>query len=131
MVKYRSFKGVPIDMDALIARNQDAVAVTGSGARLNARGDILGQGGVVRKHRKDIEEEYNRQLEGEVKRDTNVVMPDEFISPEEAYKQALEKAQKVKEAAAAPKAATAPAPAEEVQKPSTGRRKLIEDNDGE
>lgn len=52
-------RGKIIDLDALSGANQDVIAVTGGGIRMNARGDILGPGGKVVKKIEQIQEEYN------------------------------------------------------------------------
>lgn len=117
---HKSFKGKEVDMAALSAKNADTVAITGqgSGARMNARGDYLNAGGEVRRHREDIEREYNTSLEGQVKSDTNIVIPDTFITPVEAIKQLQDEKN-----AAAEAASTTP--------PAKPRRRLIEDDDKE
>lgn len=121
---HKSFRGKEVDMAALAAKNADAVAVTGqgSGARMNARGDYLNTGGEIRRRREDIEREYNTSLEGQVKTDTNVVIPDTFITPVEAIKQLQD------EKKAATEASSETAPTTPPVKP---RRRLIEDEDKE
>ena len=58
--KYRSMQGKPVDMEALAARNETMPAV--GNARMNARGDELGPGGIVVKKREDIvNAHYNSQ----------------------------------------------------------------------
>lgn len=58
-MQHRSMRGKMIDLDALGGANQDVIAVTGGGMRMNARGDILGPGGKVVKKIEQIQEEYN------------------------------------------------------------------------
>ncbi len=47
-----------IDMSALVARNGDAIAL--GNARMNARGDIVTQRGLVLKTQEQIEAEWKR-----------------------------------------------------------------------
>lgn len=52
----RTMRGNTVDMDVLFKNNQDAIAVTGGGIKMNARGDIILANGVVKKV-EQIEEE--------------------------------------------------------------------------
>lgn len=124
MHKYVSaIHGTPVDMDALIAQNGDTVAVTGStsSVRMNGRGDILGRNGKVRQTRAEIEQNYHKELEGNVHK-PEPVAEDVFISPADALAQAM--------SAAKEKEATKSQP---IRKPSPARippkaRTLIEDD---
>ena len=58
MATIRTHQGKRIDMEMLVQSNQHVPAITGGGARMNARGDILGQNGQVIKTKEQIEEEY-------------------------------------------------------------------------
>lgn len=49
---HRSMQGKPVDMAALAAKHETMPAV--GNARMNARGDELGPGGIVVKKREDI-----------------------------------------------------------------------------
>ena len=49
-------QGREIDMDALAAKNETAIAV--SNVKINARGDELGIGGEIIRKREDIMNEY-------------------------------------------------------------------------
>ena len=53
---YRTMKGVEIDMDALLEKNQLMPAV--GNAKMNARGDELGPGGKIVKRREDTINAY-------------------------------------------------------------------------
>lgn len=53
---HRTFRGQPIDMDAMRARNSTKVA--SGNARMNARGDLLGPGGRVLKTSEAVMQEY-------------------------------------------------------------------------
>jgi hypothetical protein len=57
-MKIRSMRGLEIDMAAVIAKNEGAVAV--GNANMNARGDVIGPGGKVIKTRDEIAQEYHR-----------------------------------------------------------------------
>lgn len=57
---YRSMQGKPVDMEALMARNETMPSV--GNVRMNARGDELGPGGTVIRKREDIvNDHYNSQ----------------------------------------------------------------------
>lgn len=68
----RTMKGKLIDITSLLSENENTVAVTGSGLRMNARGDILGPGGKVIKKKEDLEKEYAVKIENSVKNSKNV-----------------------------------------------------------
>lgn len=53
---YRTMLGKEIDMDALLAKNETAPAV--SNVKINARGDELGPNGQIIRKREDIVGEY-------------------------------------------------------------------------
>lgn len=55
----KSNKGVEVDMAALAKANENTIALTSGGVSMNARGDILGPGGVVVKKVEDITKEIN------------------------------------------------------------------------
>lgn len=63
----RSLKGKLVDITSLLKENENAIAVTGSGIRMNARGDLLGPGGVVIKTKEELDKEYAVKLENSVK----------------------------------------------------------------
>jgi hypothetical protein len=65
-MKIRSNKGVEIDFGAIMARNEETVAV--GNANMNARGDILGRDGQVVKSRDEVAQEYHRANPNAVKR---------------------------------------------------------------
>lgn len=68
----RSLKGKLVDITALIKENENAIAVTGSGVRMNARGDLLGPGGTIIKTKEELDKEYAIKLENSVKNARNV-----------------------------------------------------------
>ena len=49
---HRSMQGKPVDMESLVSKNETMPAV--GNARMNARGDELGPGGIVIRKRGDI-----------------------------------------------------------------------------
>lgn len=84
---HQSSRGVRIDMDAMRAQNESAVAVTGRGneLRMNARGDVLVRGGRIGKSREEIEGDYNQNPVGAVKNvSLKDVQPDVFETPQQA-----------------------------------------------
>ena len=80
-----TYKGKPVDMGALLMMNQHAVAL--GNANLNARGDVLGQGGEIIQTAEQIAEEYYQQQAAQV------VTTDEAIAvsdPAPAYAPKME-----------------------------------------
>lgn len=59
--KHFTALGEQIDMGALVARHSNTVAI--GNARMNARGDRLGENGTVLKTQEQIEAEWNRVRE--------------------------------------------------------------------
>jgi len=53
---YKTMQGKEIDMDKLV-RNNELVPAVGN-MRVNARGDMIGPGGVIVKKREDVIAEY-------------------------------------------------------------------------
>lgn len=86
----RSMRGQKIDMAKLAAENADQVAI--GNASKNARGDIVGPGGIVMKTHEQIVREYHAKNPKAVKqmalRDINREV---FVSPQEAVATAREK----------------------------------------
>ena len=60
-MKHRTARGTLIDMAALSAQNADQVAI--GNARMNARGDLLGEHGVILKTQEQIEAEWAAERE--------------------------------------------------------------------
>ncbi len=56
--KTTTMRGVQIDMSQLIARNAQKIAL--GNAKMNARGDVIGKGGVIVTPREQIAREYHR-----------------------------------------------------------------------
>lgn len=56
-----SMRGEPVDFGALAARNPDQITL--GNTRMNARGDILGEHGMVLKTQEQIESEWARKTE--------------------------------------------------------------------
>ncbi len=59
MALHRTANGKVIDTDALRQKNETTVAV--GNANTNARGDLLGKGGVIIKKREEIANEFYAQ----------------------------------------------------------------------
>ena len=59
MARHTTARGDPIDIGALISQNADAPAL--GNARMNARGDILGDKGIVLKTQEQIEAEWEAE----------------------------------------------------------------------
>lgn len=57
--KHYTALGTPINMSALAAQHADTVAL--GNARMNARGDILGSGGIVLKTQEQIDAEWTHR----------------------------------------------------------------------
>lgn len=57
-IKHYTALGELIDMSALAAKHSSAIAL--GNARMNAKGDIVGQGGIVLKTQEQIEAEWQR-----------------------------------------------------------------------
>lgn len=99
----RSFRGKEIDMLKLFHKNETKVAI-GNGARVNARGDILGRGGIIVKTREEQIREYQEKVkeqEGEIGMKNPTELSDlekklrEFQKPEKVTSK--KKKEKVKE----------------------------------
>lgn len=99
----RSFRGKEVDMLKLFHKNETKIAI-GNGPRVNARGDILGRGGIILKTREEQLREYQekiKQQEGEVGMKNPTELSDlekklrEFQKPEKVTSK--KKKEKVKE----------------------------------
>jgi hypothetical protein len=117
-------RGTKLNMEAMRMENENATAVTGRGstARMNARGDTLGQGGRIDKTREAIESEYNQNPMGSVKNvSLKEIMPDVFETPAEVMARLQAQSQ------AAAGALTPDAPTNVVGR--RGARKLVDKAD--
>lgn len=88
--KHFSMRGIEINMEELRMKNEDAIAVTGkdSGLNMNARGDIVRHGAVV-KRREKIEQEYNTLPQGAARTVAfKGVEADTFLTPTESWSKA-------------------------------------------
>jgi hypothetical protein len=54
----RTMRGKKLNMTNLVTRNESAIAVTGGGIAMNARGDFIDKHGKVIKTRESIDAEY-------------------------------------------------------------------------
>lgn len=70
---HKTYKGKSIDMDQIAIANGKSVAL--GNAKMNARGDVLGEGGKVVKTREETTKEYYQQAR------KNVVDTDEPVVP--------------------------------------------------
>lgn len=85
----KSMRGVAIDMDALRAQNDEQVAI--GNARMNARGDVMGQGGKIEIRREQIVRDfYAKHPQGMNQVSLKAAMPDTFETPAEAMKRMAE-----------------------------------------
>ncbi len=79
----RSFRGKEVNMLKLFKKNETKIALGNS--HMNARGDIIGRGGVVLKSREDQIKEYEesvKQQEGQV----SMKKPEEMTDLEKTLK---------------------------------------------
>lgn len=78
-----SMRGVVVDMDALRAQHEEVPAV--GNARMNARGDILGQQGKIEVRREQIIQDYYKGRPQEAQAvSLKSAKPDVFETPAEA-----------------------------------------------
>ena len=56
----RSFRGKEVDMLKLFHKNEKKIAL--GNARMNARGDIIGRGGIILKSREEQVKEYQEKI---------------------------------------------------------------------
>lgn len=61
---YRSALGKMVDMDAMLAMNEEQIAV--GNMKVNARGDELGPGGIVLRTRDEVMEDYYKTQKQQV-----------------------------------------------------------------
>lgn len=67
-MKHKSYRGQLVDMELLKFQNQTAVAA--GNAKMNARGDILGRGGVI------VKTHEERMVENEQKMENPTFIPE-------------------------------------------------------
>jgi len=80
---YRTARGIPIDMDRLRLANETSIAV--GNMKVNARGDLLGDGGKIVKTRAQIMAEKNKLHNGPIADDFEVfenLSDNEVIQPD-------------------------------------------------
>lgn len=113
-----SMRGVMIDMDAMRAQNEEARAI--GNAKMNARGDVLGQNGQIEVRREQIARDYyNRNPQAAKQVSLKPAVPDVFETPEQAVARLTGKAE----------APTAETDTPEGLAPRKGRRLLNNSND--
>jgi hypothetical protein len=81
-MKVVSAKGKVLDVSQYLAENETAPAV--GNARMNARGDIIGEGGKIVQSREQIATEYHRLPSKSVRQVSLKDIAGEVMSPEQA-----------------------------------------------
>lgn len=120
-MKVTTMQGKVIDVGALMAQNETAIAV--GNANLNARGDLLGAGGKVVKKKEQIAKEYHTRNPNSVKSvSLKDVQADVFMSP----MQAVEEGRRIKQEIDAQNIAIAKAAEAETVK---GRKTIIDSDE--
>lgn len=122
VTKHISMRGEVIDMNRLRAVNAGTPAL--GNASLNARGDIIGRGGIVLKTQEQIEAEWeaNRKARAESVK-TADIKSEAMIAP---TPQPVQKKQLAADDQSFDPMPSTPAPA---QKSTTPRRKIIESDE--
>jgi hypothetical protein len=85
---YRSMRGKPVDIELLAKKNELVPAV--GNARVNARGDRLGPGGVIIEKREDMVKEYYNQV-GSAKPKADTIGEESVVKETVADKPVVEK----------------------------------------
>ena len=121
---YRSMRGKAVDMDLLTKKNELVPAV--GNAKVNARGDELGPGGVIRRKREDIVKEYYSQV-GSSKRPK----PTADAETEEVVEETVEETEVEKpKAARTTKKSASPAEVAAEEEALDDQEEWVEDEDG-
>jgi len=96
MVERKTMRGVPLDIEVLMAEHEDELAV--GNASFNARGDLVGPGGKIIKTRQEVTQAYyennpnavqtNQSIKepvGQIKQSTLKpdVIQDDWVEPEQ------------------------------------------------
>jgi hypothetical protein len=85
-------RGVVIDMDAMRAANEESRAL--GNAKMNARGDILGQNGQIEVRREQIARDYYNRNPGAAQQvSLKPAVPDVFETPDQAVARLTGKAE--------------------------------------
>lgn len=112
---YKTARGKKFNMQEFSDARKDVTAV--GNMNVNARGDVLGQGGHIVQKREEIVREYYheppaQETEVSLKKDATatkpVEMPETFVSPEEAIQTLLDQQSGTKKKGAARPAAKKP-----------------------
>lgn len=119
VTRHISMRGEVIDMNRLRTVNADTPAL--GNASLNARGDIIGKGGVVLKTQEQIEAEW----------EANKKAREESIKPADIKSEAMVPPAAVpqKKQLTADDQSFDPKPSVEPQKPAAPRRKIVESDE--
>ena len=87
-----SMRGRTIDMDAMRAQNEESRAI--GNAKMNARGDVLGQNGQIEVRREQIARDYYNRNPGAAKQvSLKPAVPDVFETPDQAIARLTGKAE--------------------------------------
>lgn len=85
-MKVTTMQGKVIDVGALMAQNETAVAI--GNANMNARGDILGAGGQVVKRKEQVAQEYHKSSNAVKSVSLKDIQADVFLTPADAVAKA-------------------------------------------
>jgi hypothetical protein len=97
-MKTVSMRGVEVDFARYIAQHENDIAI-GNG-KMNARGDVIGRGGVIVKRREAIAAQYNKANPKAVRTVSLKDIAGEVLpTPAEAMAQAMKEARESKPAA--------------------------------
>lgn len=79
----KTMRGTSVDITSLLASNRNVVAV--GNAKMNAGGDILGEGGKIITTMEQVASDYHMNTETQVKRvPVNNLDLDDFLTPAQA-----------------------------------------------
>lgn len=87
-MKVTTMQGKVIDVGALMAQNETAVAV--GNANMNARGDILGEGGQIIKRKEQVAQEYHKSNNAVKSVSLKDIQADVFLTPADAVARATQ-----------------------------------------
>lgn len=93
----KTIKGKLIDITTIISENENTIAVTGSGIRMNAKGDILGPGGQIIKKKEELDKEYAVKIDNSVKNARNISLGAPELNRYMAEQQAIKKSEMERE----------------------------------
>ena len=79
---HMSMRGVPVDMEALMSKHENDIAL--GNAQMNARGDIIGEGGQVITRREELARAHQLKKQANANVSLKPANPDKFETPAEA-----------------------------------------------